>query len=134
MSFEDAGGREEIYLRAQRDRRAEIMLDDSMRVGRDRTVKIGRNRRTQIRGDDVVALQTGDYELTAAAGAVTLEAATSMTLKVGVNQLVISQTGITLNGLTITSQAVTMNSVRGLKADVQGVALASVIGGRLILK
>ncbi|SDA24739.1 type VI secretion system Vgr family protein [Sphingomonas sp. NFR15] len=96
MRFEDKGGSEEIYLRAQRNRLAEVLLDDEARISRDRKTRIGRNRSTAVRGDEATTVETGDYRLNVEMGQARIEAKQSITLQVGMNMLVIDNSGIHL--------------------------------------
>jgi type VI secretion system secreted protein VgrG len=86
LMFEDRGGAEQVYLRAQRDRLTEVMLDDETRVMRDRTATVFRDESTTV--------ETGNAELKVQRGSVTIEAATRITLRVGGNMIVIDPSGI----------------------------------------
>ncbi|MFD1951491.1 type VI secretion system Vgr family protein [Sphingomonas arantia] len=86
LMFEDKGGAEQVYLRAQRDRLTEVMLDDETRVMRDRKDSVYRNKTTTV--------ETGDAELKVKQGSVTIEATKRITLRVGQNMMVIDPTGI----------------------------------------
>ncbi|MGK6324460.1 type VI secretion system Vgr family protein [Sphingomonas sp. DT-51] len=87
LMFDDRGGDEQVYLRAQRNRLTEVMLDDEHRVNRDRSSTVYR--------DDHTTVATGDSTLEVTRGSVTIEAATSITLRVGANTIVIDRKGIT---------------------------------------
>jgi type VI secretion system secreted protein VgrG len=144
LCFEDKGGSEQVYLRAQRNRLAEIMLDDETRVHRDRKTRIGRDRRTEIRHDETIDVETGDYALTVDRGSATIKAAqkialsvggnsltidqTGITLRVGINTIALSETGIVLNGLTITSAATSTQTITGALTTVSAEGLLSLIG------
>jgi type VI secretion system secreted protein VgrG len=43
LSFEDASGREEVYLHAQRDLTTNVLNDDAQDIRHDRKVEIGNN-------------------------------------------------------------------------------------------
>lgn len=119
------------------------------------TVK-GGNRTTTINKADALTVQTGDYTVTVdqgnhsmkvSAGTSTIEAAQSITLKVGQNSIKIDQQGITLNGMkidgsstagdiTLQSQVnmtlkatVNMNVQATAQMSLQGTAGVSVTGG-----
>lgn len=51
LRFEDGAGREEVYLRAQRNLREWVGADHSTTVGRDQTLHVGRNQAVTIAGD-----------------------------------------------------------------------------------
>lgn len=144
LSFEDKGGAEQVYLRAQRDRLTEVLLDDETRVRRDRKTRVGRDRRTEIHGDESVKVETGDYALTADRGAASITALkeislavglnsvtidpAGITLRVGLNTIVLSQVGIVLNGLTVTSTATTTQTISGALTTVTAQGLLSLVG------
>ncbi len=60
LRFEDMARHEEVYLRAQRDHRVEVLhdqgatigRDDTTQVGRDESLHVGRNRSLDIEGDE----------------------------------------------------------------------------------
>ncbi len=60
LRFEDLAHHEEVYLRAQRDQRVEVLhdralsvgRDASAQVGRDESLHVGRNRSVDVEGDE----------------------------------------------------------------------------------
>lgn len=150
LSFDDKGGAEQVYLRAQRDRLAEVLLDDELRVKRDRKTRVGRNRKVQVRGDDSISVETGNHRLDVARGSADITAAreirlavglnsivvneATISLRVGMNSITITQAGILLNGLTITGNtagALTLNSLG--TATVTAAGLLTLHGGALVI-
>jgi type VI secretion system secreted protein VgrG len=51
LSFEDASGREEVYLHAQRDLTTNVLNDDAQDVRHDRKVEIGNNHSLNVKQD-----------------------------------------------------------------------------------
>jgi type VI secretion system secreted protein VgrG len=51
LSFEDAAGSEQVYLRAQRDLDEVVLRDHSARVGRDDVTQVTRNQSLHVAGD-----------------------------------------------------------------------------------
>ncbi|MGX9963610.1 type VI secretion system Vgr family protein [Roseomonas sp. F4] len=96
---------------------------EAIKMGNDSlTIDMG-NRDTVLKmGNDSTKLQLGNLSIKCDLGAITLEAMQSITLKVGQSSLVVDQTGITLKGLLISSEAQLMHKHKGLmvqeKADV----------------
>ncbi|MGC1302606.1 MAG: type VI secretion system tip protein TssI/VgrG [Caulobacteraceae bacterium] len=133
IRFEDKGGQEEVYVRAQRNMLTEVLLDDEARISRDRTTTVHRN--------DSTTVQTGDHALTVSGGTatvsatrgITLESATTITLRVGMNTIVISEAGIAMNGMTITSEAETTQTLNGSVTSVLGEAQLTLMGGDLTI-
>lgn len=142
MRFEDKGGAEEVYVRAQRNRLAEVLLDDEARIRRDRKTSVGRNRDTKIRGNETTTVQTGNFRLKVDVGRATIEAMQSITLQVGLNKLVIDEVGIRMTSgqssiqmtpaniitrsVILTSQGQAMNLVNGAVVVVKGTGLTTV--------
>ncbi|MGF1468185.1 MAG: type VI secretion system Vgr family protein [Sandaracinaceae bacterium] len=64
LSFEDAAGAEEVFLRAERDLRELVLQDHGIHVHRDQRVNVdgaqvatvGRDRRQEIKGDDTLSV------------------------------------------------------------------------------
>jgi type VI secretion system secreted protein VgrG len=142
IRFEDKGGSEEVYLRAQRNRLAEVLLDDEARISRDRKTRVGRDRDTKIRGNETTTVETGNFRLKVDVGRATIEAMQSITLQVGLNKLVIDEIGVRLisgqssiqmtpvdivtRSVILTSQGQAMNLVNGAVVIVKGNALTTV--------
>ena len=141
LSFEDRGGLEEIYVRAQRNRRMEVCLDDEERIKRDRATTVYRNASTTI--------QTGNHSLTVSRGEATIQAARAITLKVGENSILINPAGITLTvglttinlseagiamkGLTLAAEAETTMTLNGTISTITGEAMLNLLGGALVI-
>ncbi|MGN6123090.1 MAG: type VI secretion system Vgr family protein [Sphingomonas oligoaromativorans] len=141
LSFEDKGGSEQVYLRAQRNRLTEVLLDDEARIKRDRTATVHRDDRTTV--------ETGDYSVSVRAGEATIEAARRITLKVGLNSITIdalgialsvgptqirlSEAGILMNGLTVTGEAETTMTLNGSITTVTGDVMLNLLGGALVI-
>ncbi len=60
LRFDDDGGKEEIYLHAQRDMNSWVRLDEKKKVGRDVADRVGRNRETRIKKHETLIVETGD--------------------------------------------------------------------------
>ena len=60
LRFEDARGREELLLRAQRDLREIALHDNTRTVGRDQTLEVGGNQQITVTGDRLVTVTEGD--------------------------------------------------------------------------
>ncbi|MBK6533441.1 MAG: type VI secretion system tip protein VgrG [Deltaproteobacteria bacterium] len=71
LRFEDLADSEEVYLRAQRDQRIEVLHDRALGVGRDtraetgrdESLYVGRNRSVDVTGDEQHAVE-GNYQRT----------------------------------------------------------------------
>lgn len=147
LRFEDKKGEEEIYLHAERDFNRVVENNDALKVGfekkeqgnqtvdiyNNQTITVGasgcgegsqtltvwQDRKTTLRnGDDRLTLNKGDQSIKLDAGAQTVEAAKSITLKVGQNSITIDQSGITLKGIQIKIEGQAGVTVEGLKVAV----------------
>jgi type VI secretion system secreted protein VgrG len=144
LRFEDKGGSEEVYLRAQRNRLADIFLDDETRIRRDCRSRIGRDRQTQIRGNETVSVETGQYQLAVEQGSASVTAAelirlavgassltidpSGITLQVGLSTIRLTETGIVIDGLTVTSRATTTQTIMGALTTVDAQGLLTLSG------
>ncbi len=70
LTFEDAAGAEEVYVRAQRNLRTQVLHNESRSVGADQSVQIGNDqtlavegdRHTTIKGNHTLAIDGGGTE------------------------------------------------------------------------
>ena len=84
------------------------------------TVQDG-NRSTKVeKGNDSLEVSLGNITMKAGAGSVTIEAMQKITLKVGSNSIEVSQTGITMKGLNVKSEATVQAEFKGLMTKVEG--------------
>jgi type VI secretion system secreted protein VgrG len=68
IRFEDKGGKEELYVHAQREMVTDVLLDDKLTVQRDRKTRIGRDRTTEIKRHEKVTIEDGDETHTVKSG------------------------------------------------------------------
>lgn len=111
---------------------------DGMQDG-NQTVTINKHRTVTLKtGDDTLNVKAGNRATTIAqgndtlklsAGAHTTDAATSITLKVGSNKIVINQQGITIQGLMVKITADTNLEMSGLNSKLAGTAMLTLTGG-----
>ncbi len=90
LSFDDAKGRELLYLHAQKDQTTEVENDQSIVVDRDRSVAVKRDNTVTVGRNETILSQRGDIAITADFG--------TITLKSGLSQIEISEAGIVLSG------------------------------------
>ncbi|MCA9711152.1 MAG: type VI secretion system tip protein VgrG, partial [Myxococcales bacterium] len=121
LRFEDAAGREEIFVHAERDLRAEVGHDHRRRVGHRESIEVGEDRRVSVGGSEAVAVE-GSHRLTvrgrsaaggplpaphhaidvegdsslSARGSIVLQAEQSITLRVQSTTLTLTAGGIVL--------------------------------------
>jgi type VI secretion system secreted protein VgrG len=99
IRFEDARGKEEMWVRAERNRRLEVKNDESTWIGNDRTQQVDGNHVEQVRKEIVV---NGGANIAHTAGkAIKLEATTKIIFKVGASSIVMNADGtIEISGPT----------------------------------
>lgn len=87
------------------------------------------NRTTTLKvGNDELAVNTGNIKIHADAGKIEIEAMQSIELKVGMNTIKIDQTGVTVKGMMIASEAQTTHTVKGLMTTTEASTLMTVKG------
>jgi len=148
LRFEDKKGSEEVYVHAQKDFTRFVENDDTLTVEHDQTETVKNDRTRTVsegnesvtisqgdqtytisegdqtftisQGDQTFTLDSGDHTTTCSAGNITLEAGTSIELKVGSNSIKIEQSGITIKGMTVAIEGQTQASVKSVSTTVEG--------------
>jgi type VI secretion system secreted protein VgrG len=64
-------------------------------------------------GNQSTTLDLGNITTQCSLGSITLQAMQSITLQVGANQIVISMTGVTINGMMVSVEADAMCQIQG---------------------
>lgn len=143
LRFEDKGGKEEIFLHAERDMKTRIRHQESHHVGCDQEIDIGHDRQETVGNDEKVTITknrevsigTND-ELTVgsslkikAGTTIEIEAGTSITLKVGGSTVKMDPTTIKLESpmIQVTAQA-TLDAKSPL-TTVKGDGMLTLKGG-----
>jgi len=80
LTFEDAAGREEVYVRAQRNLRTQVLANESRSVGHDQSVEIGHDQTLTIGGDQHTTIK-GNQTLTVDGGGTDGLAGTAVEVK-----------------------------------------------------
>jgi type VI secretion system secreted protein VgrG len=157
MLIEDKKDSELFYFRAQKDFQREVMNNDTLTVSNDQTITIKKNlsetvsegnmsstisqgnkSTTVSKGNVAMDVNSGNYNLTLGTGnanvkcnggSILLQAATSITLKVGSNEIEISQSGVTIKGTTVESTATGSSTTKGAIVTVQASGMTTLKGG-----
>jgi type VI secretion system secreted protein VgrG len=88
------------------------------------------NRTVQIsKGNDALTIQQGNLTIQMSAGSGTIEAAQTITLKVGSNSIVISTSGITVKGATVSVQGQSEVQVQAPSIQVSASGVLALKGG-----
>ncbi|HEV7250362.1 MAG TPA: type VI secretion system tip protein TssI/VgrG [Shinella sp.] len=93
------------------------------------TLKQGDRAVTLTAGSDSLTLNQGNQTTKASAGKITLEAMQGITLKCGSSTVEITQTGITIKGVTVSIEGAAKSEIKGPIVNVAGDGMAIVKGG-----
>jgi type VI secretion system secreted protein VgrG len=98
IRFEDKGGVEEFYEHAQRNKNVWIRLDEGRKTGRDVSVRVGRNRQTNIKVNENLIVETGDESRTLQKGSrkTTIKKSDSLTIQDGDSTTTVQSGNFTL--------------------------------------
>ena len=106
LRFEDKQDNEEIFLHAEKDLKCVILNDEIREITQNRTVTIKS-------GNDTLKVEKGKY---------TIEADTSIELKVGSNSILIDKQGITIKGATVKIEGVKSLDAKSSIVKIEGTA------------
>jgi type VI secretion system secreted protein VgrG len=130
FSFDDNKGKEMVFLHAQKDMTTEVENDQTLRVDNDRTVAVKGNETVTIKeGNQSTEVKLGDISIKADMGSITVEALQTITLKVGLSSVTLSQTGVEVKGMVITIDGQALTEVKGTMVAVEGTAMLTLKGG-----
>lgn len=154
LRFEDQMGKELVYFHAERDYTREVENNDTLKVGfdakdagdqtidvyNDRTVTVDQgndtlqintgNRTVGIdKGNDALTIKQGNLSIAVKAGSIDIEAAQSITLKVGPSSIKLDTQGVTIAGSKITAQAQLKAAIQGVMVDVNASGVMTLQGG-----
>ena len=161
MRIEDQKDSELFYFRAQKDFQREVMNNDTLTVSNDQTITITKNRSETVsegnmsttvskgnksttvsKGNVAMDVTSGNYNLTLGSGSanvkcnggsILLQAASSITLKVGANEIVISQSGVTIKGTMVQSTATGTSKITGAIVQVSASGMAKIAGATVMI-
>ncbi len=143
ISFEDKSGEEVFNVQAQKDRTTLVKHDDTTTIKNnlsttiqegDETREVSQGKRTTtIQGDESLTVSTGNYTIDVSAGKMDVTAAISITLTVGQNSVKIDQTGVTITGLMIKSNAQVEIQDSAPMVQISGSAMTQIQGGVIMI-
>jgi type VI secretion system secreted protein VgrG len=107
---------------------------DTIKMGNDTLSIDTGNRSTTLKmGNDTTALKMGNLSIKCDLGAVTIEAMQSITLKVGQSTIVVDQTGVTIKGMMIQTEAQLLHKLKTLMLQEKADALVQLEGGIVMI-
>ncbi|OYV15495.1 MAG: ImpA family type VI secretion-associated protein [Methylococcaceae bacterium NSP1-2] len=140
IRFEDKKDSEEVYVHAEKDFNCVIENNETRKIGLDKkdagdqTIEIHNNRTITLNeGNDTKTVKLGNHVINVNAGKSTIEAMTSIELKVGSNSIKIEQSGITINGVKIDIKATTTLDAKGLATTVSADGILTLKGSMTMI-
>jgi len=131
LRFEDKGGKEEVFLHAERDMKLRVRHKESHHIGLDQEVKIGGSRMTNIAVTDTLDVKK---DITIKSGTtITIDAADKITLKVKGSTIEMTPTGITIKTTTLKAEATGTADVKSSMTTVKGDAMLTLKGGMTMI-
>lgn len=151
LRFEDKGGKEEVFLHAQRDMTVRVRHSETHHVGLHQENKIGGNQQNTIRKDQKNTI--GKNQETAVTGyrktkvdqtdkldvaqsiaikagtSISIEANTEIKLKVGQSSITITPVGIKITTTQLSIEAKAMAELKAPMTTVKGDGLLTLKGG-----
>ncbi|MFA7556069.1 MAG: type VI secretion system tip protein TssI/VgrG [Spongiibacteraceae bacterium] len=135
LRFDDKAEAEEIYLKAGKDFNFLVMNDETGEIKNNQTLTVDKDRSDTVKGNEERAVKGNQKSTIEGDGSyksnktITMEAATSITLKVGGNSIVIDTGGITMKGVAVKVTADTSLALKGsASADVKTNGILSLKG------
>jgi type VI secretion system secreted protein VgrG len=112
------------------DETKEVKNNQKLTVDNQQTNTVKSGRTTTINsGGDKLTVDAGDMSVKVSSGAVSIEAMTSITLKVGQNTITISQSGIEIKGIMVTAEGQAMTQVKAPMVQVNADGMLTLKGG-----
>ncbi|WP_203073916.1 type VI secretion system Vgr family protein [Falsiroseomonas ponticola] len=108
--------------------------EDTIKLGNDTLSIDTGNRSTTLKmGNDSTQLKMGNLSIKCDLGAVTIEAMQSITLKVGQSTIVVDQTGVTIKGMIIQTEAQLLHTLKTLMLQEKADAMMQLEGGIVMI-
>jgi type VI secretion system secreted protein VgrG len=127
LRFEDKGGKEEVFLHAERDMTLRVRHSESHNIGLDQSIDIGGSRDVKIKETD--SNDVGKSIKIKAGTTIEIEAGTSITLKVGQTSIVLDQTSVTVKTTMLKMEAQATADIKSPMTTVKGDGMLTLKGG-----
>jgi type VI secretion system secreted protein VgrG len=151
LRFEDKGGKEEVFLHAERDMNVRVRYDTSKHVGHDEELKVGRNRQRYVKKDEKVTIDGNrEYKLKKNETNTITDGNRKTEINQGNDELTIKQGNLTIKtsmgkvtieamqsielkvGQTVLKLTQTEASITSLMVNVKGNAMTEVSAGGVL--
>jgi len=131
LRFEDKGGKEEVFLHAERDMKLRVRHKESHHIGLDQEVKIGGSRKTNIAVTDTLDVKKS---ITITSGTtIMMEAAEKITLKVKGSTIEMTPAGITIKTAVLKAEATGTADIKSPMTTVKGDGTLTLKGGMTLI-
>lgn len=131
LRFEDMGGKEEVFLHAERDHNIRVRHKESHHIGLDQAIKIGGSRKTEIKETDTLDVKKS---ISIKAGTtIMIEAGSKITLKVGESTIEIDPTSIKMKTTMFNTDAKATVDVKSPLTTVKGDGMLTLKGGMTMI-
>jgi type VI secretion system secreted protein VgrG len=131
LRFEDKGGKEEVFLHAERDMNVRVRHKETHHIGLDQEWKIGGSRKTRIENTD--RLDVGKSIQVDAGTTITVTAKTSITLKCGQSTIKIDPSSITITTPQFKTKADATAEIKSPLTTVKGDGMLTLKGGMTMI-
>lgn len=151
IRFEDKGGKEELFIHAERDMNVRIRYDTSTHIGHNEELKVGRDRQRYVKNDEKVTIDGNkEYTLKKNENNTITEGNRETTIKRGNDTLNVKMGNITIKadmgkihieaaqeivlkvGMTTLTMKPTEATLKALMANVKGDAMTEVSAGGIL--
>jgi type VI secretion system secreted protein VgrG len=151
IRFEDKGGKEELFIHAERDMNVRVRYDTSTHIGHDEQLKVGHNRQRYVKEDEKVTIDGNrEYKLKKNETNTITDGNRKSTISKGNDELTISQGNLTIKtsmgkvtieamqsielkvGSTVLKLTQTEASLTSLKVNIKGNAMTEVSAGGIL--
>lgn len=135
LRFEDKGGKEEVFIHAERDMKTRIRYKESHHVGCDQEIMIGHDRKESVEHDEEVEIKndrkhTVDMDDKLKVGnTLEIEAGTKITIKVGASSITMDPSSIDIKSPMITITADATAKLSAPMTTVEGTGILTLTGG-----
>ncbi len=127
LRFEDKGGKEEVFLHAERDMNLRVRHKESHHIGLDQEIQIGGSRKTKI--DKTDKLDVGQSITIDAGTTIAIQAPASITLTCGESEIKLEPMKITIKTVMLETQAKMSHKSQALMTEIKGDAMLTLKGG-----
>ena len=111
VTFEDKGGKEEVFIHAERDMKTRIRYKESHHVGSDQEIMIGHDRSELVENNEKVRVKNNrqvkidNNDKLVVGNELYIEAGTKITMKVGASTITMDTVSIEIKSPMITVEA-----------------------------